>query len=208
VNSKEVLLQIAKEVSVCTKCALHHSRKNAVPGEGPYNAEIMFIGEGPGFHENEQGRPFVGAAGKFLEELLASIDMTREEVFIANVVKCRPPGNRDPQQDELDSCNQYLERQIQAINPKVIVTLGRFSMARFLPNAKISSIHGQTARIKNRLVVPMYHPAAALHQPSLRPTVEQDFSHLPELIANSASAPIQKEDTFEQKNDPEQLSLF
>lgn len=207
-NSKEVLLKVAEEVSVCTKCALHHSRKNAVPGEGPDNAEIMFIGEGPGFHENEQGRPFVGAAGKFLEELLASIGLTREEVFIANVVKCRPPGNRDPQQEELDACNQYLERQILAINPKVIVTLGRFSMARFLPNAKISDVHGQAARIKNRLVVPMYHPAAALHQPSLRPTLERDFSQLPELIANSTAAPELAEDAFEEKDDPKQLSLF
>jgi uracil-DNA glycosylase family 4 len=208
VNSEEVLLKVAEEVSVCTRCALHHSRKNAVPGEGPDNAEIMFIGEGPGFHENEQGRPFVGAAGKFLEELLASIGLTREEVFIANVVKCRPPGNRDPQQEELDACNQYLERQILAINPKVIVTLGRFSMARFLPNAKISNVHGQAARIKNRLVVPMYHPAAALHQPSLRPTLERDFSQLPELIANSIAAPEQAEDAFEKKDDPKQLSLF
>jgi uracil-DNA glycosylase len=208
VNSKEALIQVADEVSVCIKCTLHHSRKNAVPGEGPVNAEIMFIGEGPGFHENEQGRPFVGAAGKFLEELLASIGLTREEVFITNVVKCRPPGNRDPQQEELDTCYQYLERQIQAINPKVIVTLGRFSMARFLPNAKISDIHGQAARIKNRLVVPMYHPAAALHQPSLRPTVERDFSLLPELIANSASAPVQEEDMLNKKDDPKQLSLF
>jgi DNA polymerase len=168
----------------------------------------MFIGEGPGFHENEQGRPFVGVAGKFLEELLASIGMSREQVFITNVVKCRPPGNRDPQGDELDSCYQYLERQIQAINPKVIITLGRFSMARFLPNAKISDVHGQAARVKNRLIVPMYHPAAALHQPSLRPIVERDFLRLPELIANSAGAPVQEEDMFDKKEEPKQLSLF
>jgi uracil-DNA glycosylase len=208
VNSEEVLIQVAQEVSVCTKCMLYHSRKKAVPGEGPDNAEIMFIGEGPGFHENEQGRPFVGAAGKFLEELLASIGMTREEVFITNVVKCRPPGNRDPQQEELDTCYQYLERQIQAINPKVIVTLGRFSMARFLPNARISDVHGKAARIKNRLVIPMYHPAAALHQPSLRPTLEKDFSRLPEVIANFASAPVQEQERPEQKDEPKQLSLF
>lgn len=207
-NSQEVLIKVAQEVSVCTKCTLYHSRKKAVPGEGPDNAEIMFIGEGPGFHENEQGRPFVGVAGKFLEELLASIGMSREQVFITNVVKCRPPGNRDPQGDELDSCYQYLERQIQAINPKVIITLGRFSMARFLPNAKISDVHGQAARVKNRLIVPMYHPAAALHQPSLRPIVERDFLRLPELIANSAGAPVQEEDMFDKKEEPKQLSLF
>lgn len=207
-NSQETLEQVANEVSSCTKCTLHHSRKNAVPGEGPANSEIMFIGEGPGFHENEQGRPFVGAAGKFLEELLESIGLTRGEVFITNVVKCRPPGNRDPQSDELDACSEYLERQIQAINPKMIVTLGRFSMARFLPNAKISDIHGQAAKIKNRLVVPMYHPAAALHQPSLRPTVQRDFSRLPELITNSANVPTQEENEFQKKDDPKQLSLF
>ena len=207
-NSMEILTQVAEEVSVCTKCILYHSRKNAVPGEGPVDTEIMFIGEGPGFYENEQGRPFAGAAGKFLEELLESIGITREEVFITNVIKCRPPANRDPQSDELDACSEYLERQIQAINPKVIVTLGRFSMARFLPNAKISDVHGQAAKIKNRLVVPMYHPAAALHQPSLRPTVERDFSLLPELIANSTGIPEQDENAFQAKDDPKQLSLF
>jgi DNA polymerase len=168
----------------------------------------MLIGEGPGFHENEQGRPFVGAAGKFLEELLESIGLTREEVFITNVVKCRPPSNRDPQSVELNACSEYLERQIQAINPKAIVTLGRFSMARFLPNAKISDIHGQTAKIKNRLVVPMYHPAAALHQPSLRPTIQRDFSRLPELITNFTDIPMQEENEFQEKDDPKQLSLF
>ncbi|MGH2581735.1 MAG: uracil-DNA glycosylase family protein, partial [Anaerolineales bacterium] len=160
-NSVIILKQVAAEASVCTKCDLQFSRKLAVPGEGPADAEIMFIGEGPGFHENEQGRPFVGAAGQFLEELLASIGMKREQVFITNVVKCRPPGNRDPQIEELEACSPYLERQIQAINPKVIVTLGRFSMARFLPNARISQVHGQAMKVRGRTIVPMYHPAAA-----------------------------------------------
>jgi DNA polymerase len=189
---------------------LHHSRKNAVPGEGPANAAIMFIGEGPGFHENEQGRPFVGAAGKLLDELLAKIGMKRAEVFIANVVKCRPPNNRDPLPDELDACGEYLERQIQAINPRVIVTLGRYSMARFMPNARISEVHGQAARIRGRLIVPMYHPAAALHQGSLRPALERDFALLPGLIARAAEAPeIQKVETpAEEKTQPKQLSLF
>src|SRR5512135_2288813 len=173
-NGEEALVQIAKEVAVCERCYLHHSRKHAVPGEGPADADIMFIGEGPGFHENEQGRPFVGAAGKYLDELLAKINLQRREVFICNVVKCRPPNNRDPLPDELAACSDYLERQIQAINPKVIVTLGRYSMARFLPNAKISDVHGQSYQIKGRTIVPMFHPAAALHQPSLRPMVEKD----------------------------------
>lgn len=208
-TSEEQLEKIAQEVTICTRCKLHHSRKNSVPGEGPANAQIMFIGEGPGFHENEQGRPFVGAAGQFLEELLAAINMKRTDVFIANVVKCRPPSNRDPEPEELLACGDYLERQIQAINPQVIVTLGRFSMARFLPNAKISQIHGQAVTVNGRLIVAMYHPAAALHQRSLRPVIEADFARLPALISKpmhgeqaDAPAPEQK------KEPPKQLTLF
>jgi DNA polymerase len=208
-NSNEVLEQVAKEVSVCTRCILHYSRKNAVPGEGPPHARIMFIGEGPGFHENEQGRPFVGAAGRFLDELLARIGMQRSEVFITNVVKCRPPGNRDPLPEELEACSEYLERQIQAINPKVIVTLGRYSMAHFLPNAKISDVHGQAVRVRGRLIVPMYHPAAALHQASLKPIVERDFALLPELIAKASEVPeVAEEKLPEDRTQPKQLSFF
>jgi uracil-DNA glycosylase family 4 len=207
--SEATLEQIAREVSVCERCMLHHSRKLAVPGEGPADADILFIGEGPGFHENEQGRPFVGAAGRFLEELLAKINLQREDVFIGNVVKCRPPNNRDPLPDELAACSDYLERQIQAINPKVIVTLGRYSMARFLPNAKISDIHGQSFKIKGRLVVPMFHPAAALHQPSLKTSVERDFLGLPDLIAKADEIPVQEEEKpSENHSEPTQLSLF
>jgi DNA polymerase len=176
-----------------------------VPGEGPPDSDIVFIGEGPGFHENEQGRPFVGAAGKFLEELLASIEKTREQVFICNVIKCRPPGNRDPQLDEIQSCEGYLERQIEAINPKVIVTLGRFSMARYFPNARISTIHGQAGWVNERLVVPMYHPAAALHQPSLREVVKADFAQLPGLIQQAMETPAVADDPPEE---PQQLNLF
>jgi DNA polymerase len=169
----------------------------------------MFIGEGPGFHENEQGRPFVGAAGKLLDELLTGIGMKRADVFITNVVKCRPPGNRDPLPEELETCGDYLERQIQAMNPKVIVTLGRFSMARFLPNAKISEVHGQAMHIRGRLIVAMYHPAAALHQGSLKPVLERDFALLPELIAKSAITPATSEEAPQQdKSEPKQLSLF
>lgn len=206
--SKEELEKIASKVEVCEKCVLHHSRKEAVPGEGPPDAEIMFIGEGPGFHENEQGRPFVGAAGKFLDDLLEKIGMKRSEVFITNVVKCRPPGNRDPMADELESCGDYLERQIQTISPKVIVTLGRFSMARFMPNAKISNVHGQAVQVRGRLIVPMYHPAAALHQGSLRPIIERDFAQLPGLIAKAADAPEAQMEQGADKADPKQLSFF
>lgn len=208
-TADEVLKQVADETFVCTKCELHHSRKNAVPGEGPADADILFIGEGPGFHENEQGRPFVGAAGKFLEELLEMVGMSREQVYITNVVKCRPPGNRDPRPEEIETCTRdYLDRQIQSIKPKVIVTLGRFSMALYLPNAKISQVHGQPLRVKGRLVVPMYHPAAALHQGSLRPVIEVDFSKLPDLISQVANVPEYSKDPPEDKQDPKQLSLF
>jgi uracil-DNA glycosylase len=208
-NVSESLENVSQEVSSCTKCILHYSRKKAVPGEGPATASIMFIGEGPGFHENEQGRPFVGAAGKLLDELLTGIGMKRADVYITNVVKCRPPGNRDPLPEELDTCNDYLERQIQAINPKVIVTLGRFSMARFLPNAKISEVHGQAMHIRGRLIVAMYHPAAALHQGSLKPVLERDFALLPELIAKSVTTlPLNEEAPAQDKSEPKQLSLF
>ena len=207
-SAEDELNNIASEVASCTKCSLHHSRKFAVPGEGPPNTEIMLIGEGPGFHENEQGRPFVGAAGKFLEELLASIELTRKDVFITNVVKCRPPGNRDPQQDELNACSTYLERQIQTINPKVIVTLGRYSMAYFIPNAKISSIHGQAMQIRGRLIVAMYHPAAALHQGSLRPVIEADFLKIPDFIAKAGTLPEFQESKSVNREEPKQLSMF
>jgi DNA polymerase len=175
----------------------------------------MFIGEGPGFYENEQGRPFVGQAGKFLEELLAEIGMRREQVFIANVVKCRPPGNRDPLPEELAACNGYLDRQIEAINPCIVVTLGRFSMAKFLPNTRISEIHGHPVWVNQRLIVPMFHPAAALHQPSLKATVIADFKRLPEAIEMARRGGHKKiEDSpavpEEQTPDEpaEQLSLF
>ena len=212
-STQEQLEVVAREVATCQKCALFHSRKLAVPGEGPADSEIMCIGEGPGFHENEQGRPFVGAAGKFLEELLAAAGLKRSEVWIGNVVKCRPPGNRDPLPEELSTCNEYLERQIQAINPSIIITLGRFSMAKFLPRAKISSVHGQMRRIGDRYVIPMFHPAAALHQASLKPAIMADFSRLPQLLEEartglgrsargSSSAPAKRDE------DPKQLSMF
>ena len=210
-NPADELKQVAEEVSVCTKCKLHYSRKNAVPGDGPVNADILFIGEGPGFHENEQGLPFVGAAGKLLDELLNKIGMNRSDVFITNIVKCRPPGNRDPEPEEIETCDPYLERQIQVINPKVIVTLGRYSMARFLPNVKISVIHGQPMKMRSRLIVPMYHPAAGLHQRSLMSAIEGDFLHLPELIDQAAQIPEYVEDDSNDNDGSDQatqLSMF
>ena len=208
-NPELELKKIAEAVCICKKCDLCHSRGKGVPGEGPADAEIMFIGEGPGFHENMQGRPFVGAAGDLLVELLGVISMKREQVYITNVVKCRPPGNRDPNPEELRMCSPYLDKQLQIINPKVIVTLGRYSMARFIPHAKISEVHGQAIRVNGMLVVPFFHPAAALHRPSLRSVVEEDFSNLPEIIKNAGKAPAyQLEEPIEDNNQAEQLSLF
>jgi DNA polymerase len=208
-NPDQALKKIAEDVSSCNKCELYHSREKGVPGEGPSNAEIIFIGEGPGFHENMQGRPFVGAAGDLLVELLDSIGMKREDVFITNVVKCRPPGNRDPAPEELKACNPFLDQQLQIINPSVIVTLGRFSMAKFFHHAKISEIHGQPTRVKGMLVVPFFHPAAALHRPSLRSVVEEDFAKLPALIDGAEKTPVYQPEEPEDNNDQvEQLSLF
>lgn len=212
-NAHEELDLVGREVAACTKCALHTSRKMAVPGEGPADAEIMCIGEGPGFHENEQGRPFVGAAGKFLEDLLREAGLKRSEVWIGNVVKCRPPGNRDPLPDELSTCNEYLERQIRAIDPSIIITLGRFSMAKFLPGAKISSVHGQMKKIGDRYVIPMFHPAAALHQASLKPAILADFAKLPDLLAEARrglgrAQPDSSPSASAPREDPKQLSMF
>src|SRR5512146_2392073 len=181
-SADQTLAQVAREVDVCQTCAPYHSRKKAVPGEGPDRCEIMFIGEGPGFYENEQGRPFVGAAGKFLDELLAQAGLKRADVWITNIVKCRPPGNRDPLPEEVAACNPYLERQIHAIDPSIIITLGRHSMAKYMPGAKITAVHGQMRKIGDRYVIAMFHPAAALHQASLKPALVADFARLPQLL--------------------------
>lgn len=213
-NTKETLLgEVANEVAVCEKCALYHSRKQAVPGEGPANSEVMFIGEGPGFYENEQGRPFVGAAGKFLDELLAQGSLKREEVWIGNVVKCRPPGNRDPLPEEVATCDQYLERQIKAINPNIIITLGRHSMGKFLPGVKISNVHGQMRKVSDRYIIAMFHPAAALHQAALKPAIVADFVKLPQLLQQARKGLGRGEQHANDNRDspgpdPKQLNLF
>jgi uracil-DNA glycosylase len=203
VTELQALQTLAAEIRQCTKCLLHRGRTKAVPGEGPADSEIMFIGEAPGFHEDQQGRPFVGAAGRFLEELLESIGLTRQDVYIANVIKCRPPGNRDPLPDEIEACKPFLDRQIDLIQPKLVVTLGRFSMARAFPKARISQIHGQPRKIGGIVYYPMYHPAAALHQPSLRRTVEEDMQRIPKLLKQAA----QMAET-ELPAEAEQLRLF
>lgn len=209
-NADETLREIATEINSCRQCILCQSRKLAVPGEGPADAQVMLIGEGPGFHENEQGRPFVGQAGMFLNELLAHGGFKRETVFITNVVKCRPPGNRDPQPEELAACQAYLDRQIAAINPLVIVTLGRFSMARYFKDAKISGIHGRASWIGERFIIPMYHPAAALHQPALKQTLIHDFSQLSVLVdkARQTAGSRSSASEPEAEDDATQLSFF
>jgi uracil-DNA glycosylase len=211
-STEEILKEVAAEVSVCTKCDLCKGRTKAVPGEGNPHAQVMFIGEGPGFHEDKQGRPFVGPAGQFLEELLASINLKRADVFITNVVKCRPPGNRDPLPAEIDACNGYLDRQIAAINPQVIVTLGRFSMAKFFGGEKISAIHGRARKIDGRICIAMYHPAAGLHQQSLKESIRSDFKKIPLVIAEAerlaAEGKMKAEPPKAKEEPPEQLALF
>jgi DNA polymerase len=213
--AEELLKCIAEEVEACKKCALYRGTSHGVPGEGSAQAEVMFIGEGPGYHEDRQGRPFVGPAGAFLNELLASIGLDRSTVFITNVVKHRPPDNRDPLPEEIAACSDYLARQIEAINPKVIVTLGRFSMARFFPTARIGQIHGQAKMVDGRLVVCMYHPAAALHKAELKQTVVDDFKRaIPAALAEAERLTAAGKLGTPKKQDdddtppPQQLSLF
>jgi len=208
VDAENILTQIATEIRNCKQCPLGNTRKNAVPGAGPASAEIMCIGEGPGHHENEQGLPFVGASGKFLTQLLEDGGIPRESVFITNVVKRRPPGNRAPQPNELQACSSFLDRQINTIDPLIIITLGRFSMARYFDNARISRIHGEPVWKNGRLIVPMYHPAAALHQPKLRPVIAHDFSLLKEMIEREKSRRAKNLVGENKEESASQLNLF
>jgi DNA polymerase len=200
------LTELYDQVRACEKCQLSQSRTLAVPGEGPEDARILFIGEAPGFHEDRQGRPFVGAAGQYLNELLAKIGLRREEVYIANVIKCRPPGNRDPLPDEIATCRAYLDRQIDLIRPRLVVTLGRFSMERYFPGASISRIHGQPKRVGSVIYYPMFHPAAALHQPRWKTLLDDDFARIPGLLEQLEQ--IEEEEDQPRPPQAEQLSLF
>ena len=178
---------IGADVRSCRLCKLCHTRTRGVPGEGSSSAEIIFIGEGPGFHEDQQGRPFVGAAGHLLTEMLRLIGLRRDEVFITNVVRCRPPGNRDPLPDELVACDAYTQRQIAVLDPKLIVTLGRYSMARFIGQGSMRELHGRTRDWNGITCLAMYHPAAILRTPTLemRRTYEDDFRKIPTLLAEA-----------------------
>lgn len=188
----DTLQQIEKEVKNCSGCQLCGTRTHAVPGCGNTKAKILFIGEGPGQNEDLQGEPFVGAAGKLLTELIASIGLTRKDVFIANVVKCRPPGNRDPFPEEIDACYPYLARQIKLLKPQLIVMLGRHSMGRFLPEAKISEIHGKPMVYKGiwqkkQVYLPLYHPAVALYDPRKKEVLFEDFKKIPLILKKIAN---------------------
>ena len=187
-GAKNNLEEIALLVRNCTCCPLSTGRTNAVPGEGPGDAKLMFIGEGPGHQEDRQGRPFVGPAGQFLEELLASIGMTREQVFIANMIKCRPPQNRDPSPAEMSSCSKYLDRQIELVDPELIVTLGRFSLSRFFPGESITRARGKVREKDGRFIYPIMHPAAALHRQENRSIIIQDFKEIPAVLEKLAQA--------------------
>ncbi len=205
----------AAEVNRCTACELHKGRTRAVPGEGPINAEIMFIGEAPGRNEDQQGRPFVGQAGRLLEELLAEIGLTRDEAWIGNIVKCRPPDNRDPRPEEIAACAGYLERQITLLQPKLIATLGRYSMEKFFPGARITRVHGQARRQGNRVLIPLFHPAYILRNMAAMPDVVRDMQKIPRLLARleevlreEAASTTPAQPVAPPAPEPEQLSLF
>ncbi|HEY49394.1 MAG TPA: uracil-DNA glycosylase [Dehalococcoidia bacterium] len=196
------LAELYQKIEACRDCEeLARNRTKVVPGEGAENAQIVFIGEAPGFHEDQQGRPFVGQAGQFLDYLLKSINLTRNDVYICNVIKCRPPENRDPLPIEINNCQKWLNLQIELISPKVIVTLGRYSLAKFFPGESISKVHGKERKKDNTIYYPMYHPAAALHQQSLRQTIEADMQNIPAILARI-------DEIQEEESKPQQLSMF
>ena len=196
-----ILTELYEEIALCQQCEIAKSRTKVVPGEGAEDADILFIGEAPGWHEDQQGRPFVGPAGQYLEELLASIDLNRQQVYIANVIKCRPTGNRDPLSVEIGNCRKWLEKQMELISPRMIVTLGRYSMAMFFPGKTIGKIHGTAQKQDNVIYYAMYHPAAALHQQSLRQTIETDMLKIPSLLTEARNI-------VEVEPQPEQLKMF
>lgn len=195
------LSELYQEIALCQRCDLYKYARSAVPGEGAENAEIMFIGEAPGWHEDQQGRPFVGPAGQFLDKLIASIKMKRADVYITNVVKHRPPENREPLPAEIAACNEWLDKQIALLKPRMIVTLGRYSMAKFFPDKSISKIHGTAYKKDDVIYFAMYHPAAALHQANLREAIEQDMLKIPAILAQAKGVPATQQE-------PKQMSMF
>lgn len=201
----DALAALAAEIQACTRCPLYKGARQAVPGEGSAEAGILFLGEAPGYNEDVQGRPFVGAAGQLLDQLLAGIGLDRSKVFITNVVRHRPPENRDPLPDEIEACDTWFQAHVAALRPKVVVTLGRFAMYKFLPGESITRIHGKARRVADITVFPMFHPAAALHQPSLRSELEKDFQTLAAMLATERAT--EKKETVVAQT-PKQLDLF
>lgn len=182
-TARAVLTNLAATIRICRNCDLVLQRAHAVPGEGSPDARIMFVGEAPGGTEDETGRPFVGAAGQFLDAMLTGIGLQRSDVFITNLTKCRPPGNRDPLPDEIEACHPWLRAQLAAIRPAVICTLGRFAMTALIgPHLQISRVHGQPVEKDGVLYIPLFHPAAALHQQSLRDTLVADMQRVREIL--------------------------
>ena len=202
--SDDALRALSAEIKACTACPLHRSARQAVPGEGSGESGIFFLGEAPGYNEDVQGRPFVGAAGQLLDELLAGIGLDRGKVFITNVVRHRPPENRDPLPDEVNACDVWLRRHLEILKPKVIVTLGRHAMYKFFPAESISRIHGKARQHDGLTIFPIYHPAAALHQPALRAALQDDFAALATLLASRAPAKQTVPDT----KPADQMTLF
>ncbi|MCJ7604551.1 MAG: uracil-DNA glycosylase [Dehalococcoidales bacterium] len=197
------LNELNGQIAQCRKCDIARQRNKVVPGEGAEDADILFIGEAPGYYEDIQGRPFVGQAGQFLDQLLASINLDRTKVFIANVIKCRPPGNRDPLPTEIQNCRPWLDRQIEILKPRMIVTLGRYSMGMYFPGKTISKIHGTAMQRDGIIYFAMYHPAAALHQRNLQEAIEADMKKIPQVLA---STPPQA--AGEQPPESQQLDMF
>lgn len=195
------LEDVHRRILSCTACPLNRNRTKAVPGEGSSTAQVMLIGEAPGYQEDQQGRPFVGPAGQYLNELLAKVGLRRDDVFITNMVKCRPPDNRDPYPGEVAQCKQYLDVQIEQIRPKIIVPLGRHALARWFPQETISKARARARRVGNVIVFPLYHPAAALHNQSLRRTIEEDFQQLGQLLKEQTAVQ-------EANHGGQQLSMF
>jgi len=181
-NKTDLLDQIEKAIRSCRQCRLYRTRTHPVPGEGSSAAPIAFVGEAPGYNEDQQGRPFVGKAGQLLDELLASINLRRSDVWIGNVIKDRPPENREPMVDEIRACWPYLEEQLRCIKPRLVVPLGRVAMAQFLKEAQISKCHGQPKRVGNYVVYPLFHPAAALRSASVLRVLRQDFLEIPQIL--------------------------
>ncbi len=181
-NNEENLENISNEISLCTKCALCKSAIQAVPGSGNPNTKIVFIGEAPGFYEDQLGLSFVGRSGKLLDFLLGQIKLNRNDVWIGNIIKHRPPENRDPSPEEIKICKSFLTRQLDVINPKIIITLGRFSMNYFLPDAVISKAHGKTHQVGRFVIYPLYHPAAGLRNPNMKLQLIEDFLKIPDII--------------------------